>query len=96
MADLTALLTCPAYGKLSSETLSTGRCVSLRLVELGSLDPGVLSAPRERALRNRGQVAIGLRCVGLSRHGSLRGDGVFAALGKNLFDLGVRAGDDVY
>jgi hypothetical protein len=27
---------------------------------------------------------------------ALRGHGVFAALGKNLFDLGVRAGDDVY
>jgi hypothetical protein len=27
---------------------------------------------------------------------SLRRHGVFAALGKNLFDLGVRAGDDVY
>ena len=29
-------------------------------------------------------------------HGNLRGDGVFTALGKNLFDLGVRAGNDVY
>jgi len=28
--------------------------------------------------------------------GTLRGDGVFAALGKNLFDLSVRAGNDVY
>jgi hypothetical protein len=32
----------------------------------------------------------------LRGHGGLRGHGVFAALGKNLFDLGVRAGDDVY
>jgi hypothetical protein len=30
------------------------------------------------------------------RHRSLRGDGVFAALGKNLFDFRVRAGDDVH
>ena len=36
------------------------------------------------------------RGVGFSRHGSLRGDRVFAALGKNLFDLGVGAGNDVY
>ena len=40
------------------------------------------------------------RLRGVDRHrdgpGSLRGDGVFAALGKNLFDLGVRARNDVY
>ena len=39
----------------------------------------------------------GLRAVTLNATmGGLRGDGVCAALGKNLFDLGVRAGDDVY
>ncbi len=43
-----------------------------------------------------GQVATGVRGLGFGRHGSLCGNGVFAALGKNLFDLGVRAGDDVY
>ncbi len=47
-------------------------------------------------LRNRGQVAIGLRCLGFGRQESLRRNEVCAALGKNLFDLGVRAGDDVY
>ena len=39
--------------------------------------------------------AIRWRFLGLGRHGSLRGDGVFAALGKNPFDLGVGAGNDV-
>ena len=51
----------------------------------------------ERArLSNRGEVAISLRCPGLGRQGRLRGHGVFAALGKHLFDLSVRVGDDVY
>jgi hypothetical protein len=59
----------------------------------------LLGAPRERArLRHRGEVATGLRCLGFARHASLRNNnnGVFAALGKNLFDFGVRAGNDVY
>ena len=67
------------------------------MAELGQLALGLLGAPRERArLRHRGEVAIGVRCLGFGRQGRLRGHGVFAALGKNLFDLGVRAGDDVY
>ena len=64
--------------------------------ELGQLGL-VLGAPRERTrLRHRGAVAIGWRCLGFGRQGRLRSHGVFAALGKNLFDLGVRARDDVY
>ena len=58
---------------------------------------GLLGASRKRAcLRNRGEVATGWRGLGFSRQGRLRGHGVCAALGKNLFDLGVRAGNDVY
>jgi len=64
--------------------------------ELGQLGLSLLGAPRERArLRHQGEVATGVRCLGFGRQGHLRGHGVFAALGKNLFDLGVRAGDDV-
>ena len=71
--------------------------IKVLLTELGQLGLGLLGAPRERTrLRNRGEVATGLRCLGFGRPGSLRGHGVFAALGKNLFDLGVRAGDDMY
>ena len=67
------------------------------LAELGQLGLGLRGAPRERAsLRNPGAVPTGVRCLGVGRHGILRGHGVFAALGKNLFDLGVRAGNDVY
>ncbi len=67
------------------------------LTELGQLGLGLLGAPRERTrLRHRGEVATGVRCLGFDRHGSLRGHGVFAALGKNLFDLGVRAGNHVH
>ena len=35
-----------------------------------------------------------MRCLSFGRDGSLRGTEVFAALGKNLFDLGVRAGTE--
>ena len=67
------------------------------LTELSQLGLGLLGAPRERTrLRHRGEVAIGWRCLGFGRQGRLRGHGVFVALGKNLFDLGVRAGNDVY
>ena len=67
------------------------------LTEFGQLGLGLLGAPRERArLRHRGEVATGLRGLGFGRHGSLRSNGVFAALGKNLFDLSMRAGDDLY
>ena len=62
--------------------------------ELGALSPGVLGAPRASVIR--GEVATGLRCLGFGRYGRLRGNGVFAALGKNPFDLGVRAGINVY
>jgi hypothetical protein len=47
-------------------------------------------------LRHRGEVATGVRRLVFGRHGRLRGDGVIAASGQQLFDLGVRAGDDVY
>jgi hypothetical protein len=72
--------------------------IEVLLTELGQLGFGLVGAPRERTrLRNRGEVAIGWRrCLGFWRQGRLRGHGVFAAIGKNLFDLGVRAGDDVY
>ena len=67
------------------------------VAELGQLDPALLGAPRERArLRHRGEVAIGLRRPGFGHQGRLGGHGVFAALGKNLFDLGVRAGNHVH
>ena len=64
-------------------------------VSRSSLTAGLLGAPRTR-LRNRGEVATGVRYLGFGRHGSLWGNGVFAALGKNLFDLGVRAGNNVH
>src|SRR5437867_5905287 len=54
-------------------------------------------APRQRTAlppSRRGRDWLAL--PGLLPPGRLRGHGVFAALGKNLFDLGVRAGDDVY
>jgi hypothetical protein len=66
--------------------------IEVFLTELGQLGLGLLGAPRERTrFRHRGEVATGLRCLGCGRQGRLRGHGVFAALGKNLFDLGVRA-----
>ncbi len=71
--------------------------IEVLLTELGQLGVGLPGAARERTrLRHRGEVAIGLRCLGFGRQGSLRSNGVFAALGKNLFDLGVRPGNDVY
>ena len=71
--------------------------IEVRLTELGQLGLGWLGAPREGTrLRHRGEVAIGWRCQGFGRQGRLRRHGVLAALGKNLFDLGVRAGNDVY
>ena len=66
------------------------------MAELGQLGLGVRGARRERArLRHRGEVATGVRCLALAPIG-LRGHGVLAALGKNLFDLGVRAGNHVH
>jgi hypothetical protein len=65
------------------------------LAELGRLD-ATLVWRAARASAIEATVAIRLRFLGLGRHGSLRGDGVFPALGKNLFDLGVRAGNDMY
>ena len=53
-------------------------------------------ARRARASVIRGEVATGLRCLGFGRYGRSRGNGVFAALGKHPFDLGVRAGNNVY
>ena len=66
------------------------------MAELGQLGLGLRGARASARLRHRGEVATGVRCLGFGRHGSLRGHGVFAALGKNLFDLGVRAGNDVH
>jgi hypothetical protein len=66
------------------------------VTELGHLGLGLFGAPRERTrLCNRGEVAIGVHRLSFGHQGRLRGHGVFAALGKNLFDLGVRAGNDV-
>ena len=85
----------PFYGNFRSE--NHPQVIEVLLAELGQLGLGLLGAPRERTrLRHRGEVATGWRCLGFGRQGRLRGHGVFAALGKNLFDLGVRAGDDVY
>lgn len=72
-----------------------GVCSMRSWVNSASSTQALFGAPRAR-LRNRSDVATRLRFLGLGRHGSLRGAGVFAALGKNLFDLGVRAGNDVY
>jgi len=79
----------------TSDPKNPPQVIEVLVAELGQLGLGVLGARRAR-LRHRGEVATDLRCLGFSRDGSLRGDGVFAALGKNLFDLGVGAGDDVY
>jgi hypothetical protein len=88
------LTTTPAGSQI---TLQAIEVLVAELGQLGLEGLGLLGAPRERArLRYRGKVSTGLRCPGFGRHGSLRSDGVFAALGKNLFDLGVRAGNDVY
>ena len=56
----------------------------------------LVSAPRERAPPQSRTGRIGLRCLDFGRDERLRGNGVCVALGKNLFDLGVRAGNDVY
>ena len=81
----------------TSDPKNHPQVIEVLLTEFGQLGLGLLGAPRERTrLRHRGEVATGLRCLGLGRHGSLRRNGVFAALGKNPFDLGVRAGNDVY
>jgi hypothetical protein len=81
----------------TSDLKNHSQVIEVLLAELGQLGLGLLGAARERThLRNRGEVAIGWRCLGFGRQERLRGHGVFAALGKNLFDLGVRAGDDVY
>src|SRR3954469_23929983 len=69
--------------------------------ELNSVNStsAVLVARRESPARlPSGKVAIGV-CSSLALRTAierLRGHGALAALGKNLFDLGVRAGDDVY
>ena len=65
------------------------------LTELGQVGLSLLAAPRER-LRHRGEVATAVRGLAFDRDGRLRGHGVFAAFGQNLFDLGVRAGNNVY
>ena len=81
----------------TSDPKNHPQVIEVLLAELAELGLGLRGAPRERArLRHRGEVATGLRCLGFGRRGSLRNNGVFAALGKNLFDLGVRAGNDVY
>ena len=58
-------------------------------------DPGLLVG-RAGARSGSEARSRSLLRVGFSRHGCLRGDGLFAALGKNRFDLGVEAVDDVY
>ena len=67
------------------------------MAELGELAEACLArrAPAPASVI-RGQFATGLRCLDFGRHGRLRSNGVFAALGKNPFDLGVRAGNHVY
>jgi hypothetical protein len=81
----------------TSDPKNHPQVIEALLTELGHLGLGLLGAARERTrLRNRGEVAIGWRYLSFGHQGPLRGHWVFAALGKNLFDLGVRAGDDVY
>ena len=81
----------------TSDPKNHPQVIEVLLTELGQVDLGLRGAPRERTrLRHRAEVAIGWRCLGVGRQGRLRGHGVFAALGQNLFDLGVRAGNDVY
>ena len=81
----------------TSDPKNPPQVIEVLLTELGQLGLGLLGARRERTrLRHRGEVATGWHCLGFGRQGHLRGHGVFAALGKNLFDLGVRAGNNVY
>jgi hypothetical protein len=68
--------------------------IEVLVAELGQLGLGVVRGASAR-LRHRGEVATGVHCLALA-YGRLRGHGVLAALGKNLFDLGVRAGNHVH
>ena len=83
----------PFYGNFGSE--NPRQVIEVLVAELGQLGLGLRGAPRERTrLRNRGESRpVGAAWASAARR--LRGHGVFAALGKNLFDLGVRAGNDV-
>ena len=81
----------PFYG--TSDPKPPRYVIEMLVAELGPLGLGLLGALSASArLRHRGEVATGLRRLGFGRDGSLRGNGVAPALGKNLFDLGVRAG----
>ncbi|MBI3262566.1 MAG: hypothetical protein HYZ58_05385, partial [Acidobacteria bacterium] len=83
----------------ASPLVDDGRVHDVQIVlgDVTQRDSGLLvGRASARALRKRGEVASGVCCVGFGRHGSLRRDGVFAALGKNLFDFGMRARDDVH
>ena len=81
----------------TSDPKNHPQVIEVLLTEFGQIGLGLLGAPRERTrLRHGGEVTIDWRCLGFGPRGLLRCHGVFAALGKNLFDLGVRAGDDVY
>jgi hypothetical protein len=62
--------------------------------ERGMVDLAVASPPAASSSYRPGGTARALVAPLAER--SLRRHGVFAALGKNLFDLGMRAGDDVY
>ena len=96
-SDIAVLKSTKSPFTATSDPKNHPQVIEVLLTELGQLGLGLLGAPRRRTrLRHRGEVATGWRCLGCGRHGSLRGNGVFAALGKNLFDLGVRAGTDVY
>ena len=80
----------------TSDPKNPPQVIEVLVAELGQLGLGLLGARRERApppsRRGRDRCAL----PGVGPYGRLRGHGVLAALGKNLFDLGVRAGNDVY
>ena len=71
----------------TSDPKNHPQVIEVLLAELGQLGLGLLGAAAR--LRNRGEVATGLRCLGFGRPGSLRDSEVCVAFGKNVFDLGV-------